>query len=442
MTVQKGVPSLVAGSDAPVLTVLFVDHSRVSQAVWDRVILRLGHHAVMARTAGEALTCAADMHIDAVCTALSLPDMDGIGLCRRLRADPRHAALPIILLTSRNDPEIRARCRSAGVTDIQAKSDVERLLRRLRSYADQADASVQGRVLYVEDSEVTARVVDAALRELNLVVDRFHRPDAALAAFNVHDYDLVITSVAEDDAAAMDLIGAIRDFGGRRGQTPIIATAGEAARERKSMLFRLGIDDFLAKPAAEEEIVARVGNLVRAKLLADQLRAERARVRELALIDSLTGLLNAASLHELGPKYVADAARHDQSLSLLLVVIDKPDDAAITGVAHLLRDSCRGEDLATRHGDRSFAILLPHCDERHARLRGSRLQSQIAALKPVNLTARIGVGAFEGETGLAFGDMFAAAQRDLPNAQHESDTQRDQQSMADIDGPPAHRPAR
>lgn len=452
----------------PALTVLFVDHSRVSQAVWNRVLLRLGHRAIIAASAETALDCLDKRPVDVVCTALSLPGMDGIELARRLRARQDAAALPIILLTSRDDAATRARCREAGVTDLQPKGDVERLLRRLRTYADQADVSMRGRVLYVEDSEIATHVMSGILRKLNLEVEHFNRADAARTAFAERDYDLVITDIQTDgDFGGAELVAHIRGHAGRRGRVPILATSADADRTCKSKLFRLGIDDFLPKPALEEEAVARISNLVRAKLLRDQVHAQQARLRESALIDPLTGLLNAASLHALGPKYVSEAARHNQPLSLLLIDIDNlaaiaarngsaMADVAVAAVAGRLRDSCRGEDLVTRYGDNRFALLLPHCGADHAPVRAEQLRRQIAALKPDGLTLNIhvGAGALPRERSVDFGELLAAAQQAVttrpqahrcgpsPDAEDEGNAERHQQAVADIDSPPAHRPAR
>lgn len=446
--------------EAPALTVLFVDHSRVSQAVWNRVLLRLGHRAVIAASAESALECMDNHAVDVVCTALSLPGMDGIELTRRLRARQDGGPLPVIVLTSRDDAATRARCREAGVTDLQPKGDVERLLRRLRSYADQADVSMRGRVLYVEDSDIATHVMTGILRKLNLEVAHFNRADAARAAFAERDYDLVITDIQTGgDFGGAELVAHIRSHAGRRGRIPILATSADAGRARKSELFRLGIDDFLPKPALEEEAVARIGNLVRTKLLRDQVHAQQARLRESALIDPLTGLLNAASLHELGPKYVSEAARHNQPLSLLLIDIDNltaiaardggaAADAAVAAVAARLREACRGEDLVTRYGDNCFALLLPHCGADHAPVRAEQLRRQIAGLKPEGLTldVRVGAGSLSRERSDDFGELLAAAQqavsRRSPHAEDERDSQSHQQAVADIDSPPAHRPAR
>ncbi|WP_119068901.1 response regulator transcription factor [Aggregatilinea lenta] len=45
---------------------------------------------------------------------LMLPDIDGFEVCRRLRAQPEFAALPVIMISAHNDPANSAQAREAG----------------------------------------------------------------------------------------------------------------------------------------------------------------------------------------------------------------------------------------------------------------------------------------------------------------------------------------
>jgi two-component system chemotaxis response regulator CheY len=45
-----------------------------------------------------------------------MPVMDGVGLIRALRADPKWRALPILMLTTESDSNKKAEGRSAGAT--------------------------------------------------------------------------------------------------------------------------------------------------------------------------------------------------------------------------------------------------------------------------------------------------------------------------------------
>lgn len=64
---------------------------------------------------GEAaLRIAADGGVDLVVCDVSMPDPDGLEVCRRLKADPRTRELPVILLTGRDTDQDRSRGEAAG----------------------------------------------------------------------------------------------------------------------------------------------------------------------------------------------------------------------------------------------------------------------------------------------------------------------------------------
>lgn len=58
-----------------------------------------------------------------------MPGMDGLTLIRRLRATPRYAAMPILMLTTEADGQIRAQAREAGASGFLPKPfDPEQLM--------------------------------------------------------------------------------------------------------------------------------------------------------------------------------------------------------------------------------------------------------------------------------------------------------------------------
>lgn len=121
-------------------------------AVADRAVRGAGYSTIVVPTAGEALTALQQQKIDLLLLDLVLPDMDGRELCRRLRADVRFRALPIIMLTSLGTVRDRVAGLDLGADDYVPKpyADEELLARiraRLRGGAPAAAAEAPRRTL-------------------------------------------------------------------------------------------------------------------------------------------------------------------------------------------------------------------------------------------------------------------------------------------------------
>ncbi|MFE6401382.1 fused response regulator/phosphatase [Streptomyces alboflavus] len=84
-----------------VTTVLVVDDVAASRYALGAVLRRAGHRVVLAASAGEALTeldarLRAGELPDVALVDVGLPDMSGYDLCRRLKASPTTASLPVV----------------------------------------------------------------------------------------------------------------------------------------------------------------------------------------------------------------------------------------------------------------------------------------------------------------------------------------------------------
>ena len=68
-----------------------------------------------------ALTIAEQTPIDFVLLDISMPGMDGIEVCKRLRQMARMAQKPIVMLTALDTPQRREQSKAAGATDFWVK---------------------------------------------------------------------------------------------------------------------------------------------------------------------------------------------------------------------------------------------------------------------------------------------------------------------------------
>jgi two-component system chemotaxis response regulator CheY len=78
---------------------------------------RAGYDVIEAEEGAQALALIGEKGIDGVITDVNMPGMDGLELIRQLRANPRHKALPILMLTTATDVAKQKEGAAAGATE-------------------------------------------------------------------------------------------------------------------------------------------------------------------------------------------------------------------------------------------------------------------------------------------------------------------------------------
>jgi two-component system copper resistance phosphate regulon response regulator CusR len=116
------------------------------------------------------------------------------------------------------------------------------------------------RILIVEDEKKTAAYLAKGLREHGFVVDIAGEGEDGLARGLASDYDAIILDVMLPRRDGWSVVRELRR-GGK--QTPVLfLTARDAVQDRVKGL-ELGADDYLVKPFAFSELLARVRSILR-----------------------------------------------------------------------------------------------------------------------------------------------------------------------------------
>lgn len=84
-------------------------------------ILCVEHDIFVATSGAETLAICAEIQPDLILLDVMMPDMDGHEVCRRLKADPQLAEIPVIFVTAQNLPEEEAMCLDIGAVDFIAR---------------------------------------------------------------------------------------------------------------------------------------------------------------------------------------------------------------------------------------------------------------------------------------------------------------------------------
>lgn len=103
---------------------LAVDDDPVVRETIKHVLIDSGHLVSLAANGQEALDMIARSRPDLVILDIIMPEINGLEVCRRIRADPYLAKLPIIFLTSKNRPNDVAEGLNAGGDDFLSKSAI------------------------------------------------------------------------------------------------------------------------------------------------------------------------------------------------------------------------------------------------------------------------------------------------------------------------------
>ncbi len=156
------------------------------------------------------------------------------------------------------------------------------------------------RILVVEDEPKMAKALQKGLQEEQYAVDVAHDGEAALAQARAADYDLVVLDWMLPGLPGVDVLRTLRAEG---KSTPVLLlTAKDAVGDRVRGLDS-GADDYLTKPFAFEELLARVRALLRRGSAVPELKPLR--VADLELDPATRTAQRAGEPIELSPKEFA-----------------------------------------------------------------------------------------------------------------------------------------
>ena len=307
--------------------IMIVDGSKVSREVLARIVEEVieGAEVDAVSSGAEALKQLQREDYALVTTALMLPDMDGLDLCRRLRASAEHGFTPLIVISGDADQRLLKEGFAAGVTDYFDKSRGYPAFGKFIKAFSQRNKGLVGKVLYVEDSVTAATVIKRMMESHGLKVTHATSAEEALELLTrVIDaeeadgvepgdaYDVLITDFQlRQGMSGGDLLHAIRArYRYSRQELPVLMITGSEDIRTQVEAFHAGANDFVHKPLVEEILMARIHSLLLIKQQYDALEQQASKMEELATKDSLTGVRNRHYLLEHGAAMYAAPENH------------------------------------------------------------------------------------------------------------------------------------
>lgn len=116
------------------------------------------------------------------------------------------------------------------------------------------------RILVVEDEKKVARFIQQGLEEEHYAVDVALDGEKGLDMAGAQHYDLIILDVMLPKMSGIDVMKRLRE---RNGSTPTLMLTAKTSTEDKVAGLDSGADDYLTKPFAFAELLARIRSLLR-----------------------------------------------------------------------------------------------------------------------------------------------------------------------------------
>lgn len=125
------------------------------------------------------------------------------------------------------------------------------------------------RILVLEDNETLALGISHALSSAGFAVDVLNDGLEGRQVLEYEPYDLLVLDLGLPHLDGMDLLKNLRK---QRSKLPVLIISARDKLDQKILGLESGADDYLCKPFALEEVVARVNALLRRALQNGQSR--------------------------------------------------------------------------------------------------------------------------------------------------------------------------
>ena len=382
----------------------------------NRIVLKVKlttacYDVTQAVSVSDVVDIAHSQQPDLILLGQTLQGGGGVEACRRLKAIPALAAIPVVIISPVADRADRLAALRVGADDFLTKPlDESTLLAMVRNLM---------RVHATRD-EVTRRHVLAEEMGFGEAPASFQKQaNIALVAPAVETglmWRKALTQEMSQKVTVMTKAQALEDVS-QTGAVPDVfiisanlSEQGDGLRLVSELRSRLStryaviifIDETKNSPSASmaldlganavmsgyfdaEEISVRLDRLIPGKFLSDQVRSTVDQRLNLAMTDPLTGLYNRRYAGSYLNRLEAQSTQSGRGFALMLLDLDKfkgindryghfAGDEVLVDVSKRLRASIRDVDLLARCGGEEFLIAMPDTDHDAALIMAERLR--------------------------------------------------------------------
>lgn len=393
-------------------TILVVDDLEANVKLLEAKLTNEYYDVSSARSGKEALDIldkTPDL-FDVILLDVMMPEIDGFEVCRRIKANPKIAHIPVVMVTALQDIENRIEGLRAGADDFLTKPIVDlalfariRSLVRLKEIMD--EFRVRGQQEYEEGNINKISSIDISHANILVIDDDFTQSDFLKSKLGRITKNIEIVSKTNIDldpflSSGMDIIvisTQLLDSDGLRicsklknnpkaKNVPIILLVEDEDYETLAKGLDLGASDYMLTPLDETEITVRVSAQVRRKRYQDALKENLQQNLSLASTDHLTGLYNRHYFDNHANNLLTKAM--PGTVGFIMSDLDNfkmvndtyghlIGDILLKSVALAIKEHIRPMDVVARFGGEEFVVLLENVNKEDLLIVAERLRAKV-----------------------------------------------------------------
>jgi len=208
-----------------------------------------------------------------------MPGMDGFSVAQAIKSDPALAGATIMMLSSADTVADSARCKEMGISvylvkPIRQSELLDAILTVLGATTAQAKPAGQTSkvgsmkthqprsILLAEDNPINQKLAISLLTKWGHTVKVANNGLEAVEHAKASQYDLILMDVQMPEMNGFEATQVIRAYETPLGRhTPVLAMTAHAMKGDKDKCLAAGMDGYVAKPIAVEELFSAIENL-------------------------------------------------------------------------------------------------------------------------------------------------------------------------------------
>ena len=396
--------------------VLVVDDIPVNVRLLEAKLSAEYYDVITANSGAEALEIIKSEPPDIVLLDVMMPEMDGFEVCRRIKADPATALLPVIMVTALNEQSDRVTGLEAGADDfltkpvrdlalfarlrsllrvkmlldeLRLREETSRQMNTLRDVENRDDLLHGQRVLFVGEESTEGDLIASIFDDSSYVDILSDSREAMKKALN-DSYDIVFVSLSLSGSDPLRLCSQLRSHTETR-HTPILVIVDNCEPEQVTKALDLGVSDYIMRPLDFSEARARALTQSSYRRYHEEMRSALERSVDMTFTDGLTGLYNRRYVTRHLAGLAKDPSAEDRNIALIMIDIDHfknvndsyghdVGDEVLKEISARLQLVVRGQDLAARLGGEEFLIVMTNATQENAQSVAERIRDDIASV--------------------------------------------------------------